>query len=136
MSNLTQKADVLAEVAAILSSNDEASVVPTLVELGVRRAVAGLTEDQQARKDELRAFANDMRTEMVKVLEAESTAIARKIREGIQMDLDKAGASAATLVSNVNLAHSRPARVRWVVIGMLIAGILVAVGIAIGKYLR
>ena len=59
MSNLTQKADVLAEVAAILSSNDEASVVPTLVELGVRRAVAGLTEDQQARKDELRDEGRD-----------------------------------------------------------------------------
>jgi len=136
VSDLSQKADVLTEVAAILSGNDEAGVVPTLVELGVRRAVKGLTEDQEARKNELRAFANNMRAELVKVLEVESTAIARKIREGIQMDLDKAGASAATLVSNVNLAHSRPARVRWVVIGMIIAGVLVAAGIAIGRYLR
>lgn len=136
MSDLAKRGDVLAEVAAILSGDDEAAVVPTLVELGVRRAVKDLTNDQETRKTELRAFATEMRAELVKSLEAESTAIARKIREGIQMDLDKAGASAATLVANVNLAHSRPARVRWVVIGMLMAAVLVAAGIAIGRYLK
>lgn len=132
---LKQKGDVLAEVAAILSGDDEFGVVPTLVELGIRRAVKDLAEQEGARKQEMRIFVDNLRAEMLKTLEAEGKALAERVKTEVQLDLDRASASAATLVANVNQAHSRAGRMRSLAFGMLIAAGLLGAGILIGKYL-
>lgn len=130
---------VIGEVAAkhniLVDRDDPVVMIPTLIKIGIERAVRDLTSDEQARKDAMRAFILDVQTQSLKSIEAEGTAIAARIREAVQLDLDRAGASAATLVSNLNQAHSRKGQIRSMTLGMLVAGLFLGAGVCIGKYL-
>ena len=126
---------IAAECKVLLGEKDEALVIPKLVEIGIEEAMKTVTEDWEARKKEMRDFAVELRAEFVKSLNAESAAIGDKIRQAVEVDLHKATASAAALVQDVNEAHSRPARIRWVVVGMGVALVLIALGFTHGKYL-
>ena len=126
---------IAAECKVLLGEKDEALVIPKLVEIGIEEAVKALTGDREAHKKEMRDFAAELRAEFVTTLHAESTAIVCKIREAIDVDLQKATASATALVQDVNEAHSRPVRIRWVAVGMGVALVLIALGFALGKYL-
>lgn len=130
---------VIGEVAAkhniLVDRDDPVVMIPTLIKIGIERAVRDLTSDEQARKDAMRAFILDVQMQSLKSIEAEGTAIAARIREAVQLDLDRAGASAATLVSNLNQAHSRKGQIRSMTFGMLVAGLFLGAGVCIGKYL-
>ena len=130
---------VIGEIAAkhniLVDRDDPVVMIPTLIKIGIERAVRDLTSDEQARKDAMRAFILDVQMQSLKSIEAEGTAIAARIREAVQLDLDRAGASAATLVSNLNQAHSRKGQIRSMTFGMLVAGLFLGAGVCIGKYL-
>jgi len=130
---------VIGAVAAkhniLVDRDDPVVMIPTLIKMGIERAVRDLTNDEQARKDAMRAFILDVQMQSLKSIEAEGTAIAARIREAVQLDLDRAGASAATLVSNLNQAHSRKGQIRSMTFGMLVAGLFFGAGVCIGKYL-
>lgn len=130
---------VIGEVAAkhniLVDRDDPVVMIPTLIRIGIERAVRDLTSDEQARKDAMRAFIADVQAQSLKSIEAEGTAIAARIREAVQLDLDRAGASAATLVSNLNQAHSRKGQIRSMTLGMLVAGLFLGAGVCIGKFL-
>jgi len=130
---------VIGAVAAkhniLVDRDDPVVMIPTLIKIGIERAVRDLTSDEQARKDAMRAFILAVQMQSLKSIEAEGTAIAARIREAVQLDLDRAGASAATLVSNLHQAHSRKGQIRSMTFGMLVAGLLLGAGVCIGKYL-
>lgn len=130
---------VIGEIAAkhniLVDRDDPVVMIPTLIRIGIERAVRDLTSDEQARKDAMRAFIADVQAQSLKSIEAEGTAIAARIREAVQLDLDRAGASAATLVSNLNQAHSRKGQIRSMTLGMLVAGLFLGAGVCIGKFL-
>jgi len=130
---------VIGAVAAkhniLVDRDDPVVMIPTLIKIGIERAVRDLTSDEQARKDAMRAFILDVQMQSLKSIEAEGTAIAARIREAVQLDLDRAGASAATLVSNLNQAHSRKGQIRSMTFGMLVASLFLGAGVCIGKYL-
>lgn len=125
---------VAAQHGILLDKNDPAAIIPTLVKLGIERGVRQVAEDDRARREELRALVQELRAESMKMVERQAAAIAEKVRQEVQLDLDRAGASAATLVANINHAHSRPVRVYWMTIGLIVATALLAVGAAVGKF--
>lgn len=129
--------DAVAEIAKrhgiLFDRSDPMCVVPLLVNLGVRNALARVRESDGAKMDALRTAMDQMTAASVEALRGEGAALTQNVKEAVRLDLDRAGASAATLVGNIQQAYSRPARVRWVVLGMLLGGLLVGVGIAIGR---
>lgn len=127
---------VAAEHGIVLDRNDPSAIIPTLVRLGIKRGVQELTDDQEARRQELRAFLDDARQTTLKALEKELDGVVQRIKAELTMDLERAGASAATLVANVNHANTRPMRVYWMTMGLIAAAVLLGIGFAFGKYLR
>ena len=59
-----------------------------------------------------------------------------KIKAELTLDLDRASASAATLVANVNHANTRPVRVYWMTMGLIAAVVLLGIGFGFGRFLR
>lgn len=127
---------VAAEHGIVLDRNDPSAIIPTLVRLGIKRGVEELTDDQDARRAELVAFMETTRAATVKALEAELGGVVQRIREQLNLDLERAGASAATLVARVNHANTRPMRIYWMTMGLIAAAVLLGIGFAFGKYVR
>ena len=127
---------VAAEHGILLDRTDPAAMIPTLIKLGIERGVKQLTDDQDARREEMRVFMLDARKEALSALSKELDGVVERIRGELKLDLDRAAASAATLVANVNHANTRPMRVYWMTMGLLAAAVLLGIGFAFGKYLR
>ncbi len=123
---------VAAEHGIVLDRTDPSAIIPTLVKFGIEQGVRQVTEDQEARRAELRRFMQDARQEAAKALEKEMAAAVERIRSELKLDLDRAGASAATLVANVQHANTRPVRVYWMTMGLIAAGVLLAIGFGFG----
>lgn len=140
---------VVAEIArrhnVLLDRNDPMCMVPALVDLGFQRATQTCADQLTA------ATVNALRAEMgavhrepgrevpsvvVPAIKVDVDTIVEVLREEFRKELARADSLAATLVANVDQAHSRPARVRWAAIGMMLAAGLLTVGIVIGRYLR
>lgn len=127
---------VAAEHGILLDRNDPAAIIPTLVKLGIERGVKQLTDDQDARREELRDFMQQAKGEAVRALEKELSGVVDKIKAEMRLDLDRAAASAATLVANVNHANTRPMRLYWTTMGLIAAVVLLGIGFAFGRFLR
>lgn len=127
---------VAAEHGILLDRNDPAAIIPTLVKLGIERGVHQLTGDQNARREELRDFMQQAKGEAIRALEKELNGLVDKIKGELRLDLDRASASAATLVANVNHANTRPMRVYWMTMGLIAAVVLLGIGFALGRLLR
>ena len=91
---------------------------------GVRSGIADFNEVVQ--KTETRAGKN--LAQYVKGAAAE-------IRGELQRDIENARVHAAEIVDEVNRAHSRPAIVRWVAIGLTAGMVLLGAGLWIGSHL-
>ena len=61
-------------------------------------------------------------------------AAAAEIREELQRDIENARVHAAEIVDEVNRAHSRPAIVRWVAVGLTAGMVLLGAGLWIGAH--
>jgi hypothetical protein len=61
-------------------------------------------------------------------------AAAAEIREELQRDIENARVHAAEIVDEVNRAHSRPAIVRWVAVGLIAGMFLFGAGLWIGAH--
>jgi hypothetical protein len=61
---------------------------------------------------------------------------AEKMREGLQGDIHIAGLKAREYVHLVNEAHRRPAIIRWVSVGLVAAGAILASGVWLGTLLH
>ena len=61
-------------------------------------------------------------------------AAAAEVREELQRDIENARVHAAEIVDDVNRAHSRPAIVRWVAVGMIAGTFLFGAGLWIGAH--
>ena len=127
---------VAAEHGILIDRNDPAAIIPTLVKLGIERGVHQLTDDQNARREELRVFMQQAKGEAIRALEKELNGLVDKIKGELKLDLDRASASAATLVANVNHANTRPMRVYWMTMGLIAAAVLLGIGFALGRFLR
>jgi hypothetical protein len=114
--------EVVGQVAAkhdvLLGRDDPALVIPTLVQIGIQRAMAELRTDEP-KGEHL----------------SDSSAIAETVRKLVADDIAKAGIAAATLVANVEHAHARPQRVYWTSVGLALAILLLLIGILIGRFL-
>ena len=127
---------VAAEHGIVLDRTDPAAIIPTLVRLGIKRGVEELTDDREARRAELVAFLETARQSTVAALQKDLDAVVERIKGEIRLDLERASASAATLVANVNHANTRPMRLYWLTMGLLAACVLLGIGFGFGKYLR
>lgn len=114
--------EVVGQVAAqhnvLLGRDDPALVIPTLVQIGIQRAMAELRTD-------------DTKGEPI----VDSSAVADAVRKLVAEDIAKAGIAAATLVANVEHAHARPQRVYWTTVGLALGILLLLIGIVIGRFL-
>jgi len=61
-------------------------------------------------------------------------AAAAEIREELQRDIENARVHAAEIVDEVSRAHSRPAIVRWVAVGLIAGTFLFGAGLWIGAH--
>ena len=61
-------------------------------------------------------------------------AAAAEIREELQRDIETARVHAAEIVDEVNRAHSRPAIVTWVAVGLIAGAFLFGAGLWIGAH--
>ena len=61
-------------------------------------------------------------------------AAAAEIREELQRDIENERVHAAEIVDEVNRAHSRPAIVRWVAVGLIAGMFLFGAGLWIGAH--
>ena len=59
-----------------------------------------------------------------------------QIRAELQKDIDAAGIKAAHLVYKVDQAHRRPAKIRWITVGLCLAVVLLVFGVYVGMYLH
>ena len=123
---------VAAEHGIVLDRTDPSAIIPTLVKFGIEQGVRQAVEDQESRRAELRRFLHQAQREAASALESELVGIVERIRAELKLDLDRAGASAATLVANVHHANTRPVRVYWMTVGLLAAGVLLATGFGLG----
>jgi hypothetical protein len=128
-------ARVAAEHGILLDRHDPAAIIPTLVKLGIERGVQQATRDENARREELRDFMRQAKGEAMGVLEKEINGFVDKVRGELKLDLDRASASAATLVANVNHAHTRPMRTYWITMGLIAAVVLLGIGFFVGRFL-
>ncbi len=130
--------DVVAAIAArhgiLLDRNDPAAAIPTLVEIGVERAVARLASKDSAR-DSRAVVLDQVREEVARIVREEANLAVVEFRTAVRRDLDGAGAVAATLVANIAHAQSRTGLVQWLSIGLCAAAGLLAAGVCIGRYL-
>jgi hypothetical protein len=124
---------VAAESKIVLGPKDPSLVIHLLVRIGIEEAVKALMEDTEVRQREAQAYFEKLRTQFAAALDSDSTNIAMKIRKAVQEDLDRASSSTTVLVQNVAEAYSRPARLRWVIVGMGLAIVLIGFGIGIGR---
>lgn len=130
--------DVVAAIASrhgiLLDRNDPAAAIPSLVEIGVERAVA-----RMGAKDRVREPADivldQVRDDVARIVREEAKSILADFRSAVRRDLDGAGAVAATLVANIAHAQSRTQRIRWMSIGLFAAAGLLGAGIGIGRFL-
>ena len=61
-------------------------------------------------------------------------AAAAEIREELQRDIENARVHATEIVDEVNRAHSRPAIVRWLAVGLIAGAFLFGAGLWIGAH--
>jgi hypothetical protein len=144
--------DVIGEVAKrhgiLLDQNDPMAMVPTLVELGfATRAEELMQAALHAMREEIRSElrreqsvvvpgAGSSGLEVAEAVKSEAGAIVKVIADGVQQHLSRADSVAATLVHNVDQAHTRPARIQWAVMGMTLLALGFAAGVVVGKFLR
>jgi hypothetical protein len=145
--------DVIGEVAkrhgVLLDQNDPMAMVPTLVEMGfASRAEELMQAALRTMREEVRAELRREQSvvvpgavvapgpEVADAVKREADAIVKVIAESIQQHLSRADSVAATLVANVDQAHTRPARIRWAAIGMGLLVLAFGAGVVVGKILR
>jgi len=126
---------VAARHGIALDREDPAAIIPTLVQLGIERALHQVGSDHAARREEIRNAMAETQAAAVAAMEKELAAIVAGFREQMRRDFDGASASAATLVANIGHAQSRSLRLYWLTLGLTAAIVLIGIGFAAGLYL-
>jgi len=117
-----------------MDDNDPAIAIVALNRLMLEQATEELSEAVARRVAEFE-------TSVLKVEQLAGNLLAQEVREAtariraeLRNDIDGAGIKAAHLVYLVDQAHKRPARVRWLSVGLVSAVALLLAGVWIGVH--
>ena len=117
-----------------MDDNDPAIAIVALNRLMLEQATEELSEAVARRVAEFE-------TSVLKVEQLAGNLLAQEVREAtariraeLRNDIDGAGIKAAHLVYLVDQAHKRPARLRWLSVGLVSAVAILVAGIWIGAH--
>ena len=136
MANLGLKR-LIAEVAArhgiLLRENDPALAIVTLNQLVLQAVANDLLQNVGTLAGEFRKAADSIQAHAGAAIANEVRAAMDFGRTALRADLEAGGFQARQLVMEVHRAHSRPAAIRWVVVGLLAGMALLLCGMLLGK---
>jgi len=117
-----------------MDDNDPAIAIVALNRLMLEHAMKELCDAVARRIAEFEASALKIEHRAGRLLAQDMCEATARIRAELRNDIDSAGIKAAHLVYLVDQAHKRPARVRWLSVGLLSAVALVLAGVLIGVH--
>ena len=120
--------------AVRMDDNDPAIAIVALNRLMLEHAIAELSEAVARRMVEFETSVLKVEQRAGKLLALELAGAAARIRAELHNDIESAGIKAAHLVYLVDQAHKRPARVRWLSLGLVSASALLLAGVWIGAH--
>lgn len=104
------------------------------IEAMVQSSVESAAEQQHALLGT--AIQKEVGAVVVRAVEEQLNQAVERIKREIDLDLEAAGASAATIIARVNHANTRPMRIYWMTMGLLAASVCVGLGFALAKLMR
>ena len=116
--------------------NDPAFALVTLNQVVLEETVREIRDHI---RESIAEFDNSMQKVQVRAGRAvaqEFNERAAALRRELQADITTAGSKAAELVSKINKAHARPARIRWTVAGIVLTILVFAAGFFAGGHYR
>jgi len=117
-----------------MDDNDPAIAIVVLNRLMLEHAMEELSEAVARRIAEFDASVLKVEHQAGRLLAQDMCEATARIRAELRNDIDGAGIKAAHLVYLVDQAHKRPARVRWLSVGLVSAVALLVAGIWIGVH--
>ena len=130
---------IIAEVAAhhgmLVRQDDPAMLLVTMNEVVLQQVfgrIEGLTEEIVAG---IEAGLRSAQRQAMGSIEKEARKAGIAVREEIQKDIDAGRLHARELMVELNRAYSRSAVRRWVAVGVIAAGGLLALGVGLGVFL-
>ena len=117
-----------------MDDNDPAIAIVALNRLMLEHAMQELSGAMALRIVEFETSVLKVEQRAGKLLALEVSEAAARIRAELRNDIDGAGIKAAHLVYLVDQAHKRPARVRWLSVGLVSAAALFVAGMWIGAH--
>ncbi len=131
--------DLIGEVAKrhgiALGKDDPAFAIVTLNRLVLQSFLDEVVHRVGIAVADFEEAATRVQTAAGRKIGADVRDAAAAVREEFQKDMRDAGFQARELVASVDAAHSRPAMLRYVAMGLGSGVILFAVGVLVGRYL-
>jgi len=117
-----------------MDDNDPAIAIVALNRLMLEQATEELSEAVARQMAEFEASVLKVEHQAGRLLAQDLCEAAARIRAELRNDIDGAGIKAAHLVYLVDQAHKRPARLRWLSVGLVSAVAILVAGIWIGAH--
>jgi len=127
-------AEVSTSTGIRVEAGDPALAFVALTELVLEQVAHRLLDDVGVRLTAFESSMGRLDRRAGKVIAQEVAETAARMRVELQRDIDAAGLKAAHLVYQVDQAHKRPARIRWLAAGLVSAVVLFATGLWIGAH--
>src|SRR5207248_1144494 len=130
---------ITAEVAArhgmLVSQDDPAMLLVTMNEVVLQQVLGSLEARTEKIVAGMEAGFRSAQHDALGNIEREARKAGIAVREEIQKDIDAGRLHARELMVELNRAYSRSAVRRWVAVGVIAAGGLLALGVGLGVFL-
>ena len=130
--DLSAKASALCGIR--VEPHDPAFVLVALNQVVLEESVAAICTQLDKRVASFAESIQNVERLAGKTLAQEIRASGIDVRRGIQDDVKQAGFKARELILQINRSSTRPALIRWIIIGVLGATLMFVAGVCFGWY--